>query len=101
MGRNLTDEDAKFLSALEESKIQNERSIKMQTDAALHEFRIKHELLAREVHFQEFEMEKVEHVKASLAKITNNVKISSQQSAPEASIKSKRNLLGISPKGNK
>ena len=90
-GRNLTDEDAKFLISVEESKKNQELCIKKQTDAALHEFRIKHELISRESYFQELDAEKI-HGKG---------KIKSSAPQTESVINTKRNLLGITPKSNK
>lgn len=97
----MTDEDAKFLISVEEAKRQQDLMIKNQTEAALHEFRVRHELLSRESQFRETEKEKVEPVKVSLSKINENLKLSAQQALPsESTIKSKRNLLGITPKTN-
>lgn len=88
--------------SVEDSKRQQESMIKNQTDAALHEFRVRHELLSRESHFKETEKEKLEPVKVSLSKINEKLKSSTQQALPsESTIKSKRNLLGIAPKINK
>lgn len=84
--------------AVEDSKRQHELMIKSQTDAALHEFRIRHELLSREAQFKETEVEKIEPVKVSLSKINEKLKSSA---STESTIKSKRNLLGIAPKSNK
>lgn len=100
-GRNLTDEDVKFLTAVEESKLQRERSIKEENEAALHEFRIRHELLARESHLKEFSG-MTEPNKSTLAKVTDKLKVSEKKTLPsDSTIKSKRNLLGIAPKSNK
>lgn len=101
-GRNLTDEDSKFLINVEEAKFQQELAIKKQTDAALHEFRIKHELLSREAQIRQPGYSKPEPIQTSLAKINDKIKSSTQQALPaESSIKSKRNMLGIAPKAAK
>lgn len=98
----MTDEDAKFLMSVEESKRLQELAIKRQTEAALHEFRIKHELLSRESQLQDPLNIKPEPVHSSIAKINDKVKLSTQQApASETTIKSKRNLLGIAPKAKK
>ena len=98
----MTDEDAKFLMSVEESKRLQELTIKKQTDAALHEFRVKHELLLRESQVQDPFNMKPEPIHATIAKINDKVKSSTQQApASETAIKSKRNLLGIAPKAKK
>lgn len=101
-GRNLTDDDAKFLMSVEESKRLQELAIKKQTDAALHEFRVKHELLSREYQVQDSFNIKTEPIHATISKMNDKVKSSIQQApASETAIKSKRNLLGIAPKAKK
>lgn len=101
-GRNLTDEDVKFLIAVEESKLRRERDIKEETEAALHEFRIRHELLARESQMKETDAITIEPIKSSLAKISDKSKLNNKDSSSaDSAIKSKRNLLGIAPKSNK
>lgn len=88
--------------SVEESKRQQELSIKKQTDAALHEFRLKHELLSRELDIQGTSSSKFEPIEASLSKINEKVKSSALQVPPsETTIKSKRSLLGIAPKPKK
>ena len=98
----MTDEDVKFLAGLEESKLQRERGIKEETEAALHEFRIRHELLSRESQLKDSDSGTIEPIKSTLAKITDKVKSTNNNPLPsDSTIRSKRNLLGISPKGNK
>ena len=80
--------------AVEEAKRKQELTIENQNEAALHKFRIRHELLSRKSQLQE-----IEPVRASLLKINEKVRSSIlQTSSSESTIKSKRNLLGISPK---
>ena len=97
----MTDEDAKFLIAVEESKRQQELAIKKQTDAALHEFRVRHELFSRESQVQDPNSTKIEPIHTTLAKINDKVKSAAQNAPSELAIKSKRNLLGIAPKTKK
>lgn len=98
----MTDEDANFLMSVEESKRLQELAIKQQTEAALHEFRVRHELLSRESQYQDSNITKIEPIHATLAKISDKVKSSSQHvPTSETTIKSKRNLLGIAPKAKK
>lgn len=88
--------------SVEESKRLQELAIKKQTEAALHEFRVKHELLSREAQVQDPFNPKTETIHATLAKINDKVKSSTQQApVSETTIKSKRNLLGIAPKAKK
>ena len=85
--------------AVEEAKRKQELTIENQNEAALHKFRIRHELLSRKSQLQESETEMIEPVRASLLKINEKVRSSIlQTSSSESTIKSKRNLLGISPK---
>lgn len=88
--------------SVEESKRLQELAIKKQTDAALHEFRVKHELLSREYQVQDPFNTKTDPIHATIAKINDKVKSSTQQvPVSETVIKSKRNLLGIAPKAKK
>lgn len=101
-GRNLDEDDVKFLQAIEESNRENEEAIKKQTDSALLEFKFRHELLSRGNQNYNFESKKIEPVRSSLAKMNENLKSSAQNaSLIEATIKTKRNLLGIAPKVKK
>lgn len=87
--------------SVEESKRLHELAIKKQTESALHEFRVKHELLSRESQVQDPFNIKPEPICATIAKINDKVKSSQQAPASETTIKSKRNLLGIAPRTNK
>ena len=102
IGRNLNEDDVKFLQAIEESNREKAEVIKKQTDSALLEFKFRHELLSRENQNNNFESKKIEPVGSSLAKMNENLKSSAQNaSLTKATIKTKRNLLGIAPKVKK
>ena len=84
--------------AVEEYKRLQELNIKNQTEAALHGFRVKHELLSRESQIQDYFNLKSESNYAKAVKINDKLKSSSQQTfTSETTIKSKRSSLGIAP----
>lgn len=98
----MTEDDVKFLIAVEESKNQKELAIKEETEAALHEFRIRHELLTKGSHLKETELVMKEPIKELQTKFGDNLKpCEKNTSLSESAIKTKRSFLGIKPKMNK
>lgn len=88
---------------MEESKRRHEDSIKIQTEAALHEFRVKQELYSRDLNVMNSGIHPApETLHSSAAKLNEKLKISAKPHASvESSIKVKRNALGIAPKNPK
>lgn len=94
MGRNLTDEDAKFLAAMEEARRQQEQAIQQHTESALQEFKVKHELMAREMQRQAEQSERIETIQA----VVTNASVQGTRPTVTKSINAKRTLMGIAPK---